>query len=126
MGACRVARVAADGDEVAGTDGKLRRWENQRQRVFARALQQGFVLRGKVLQMTVDTGMTIGMGDIDGIAKAIHIHCQSADVAIGNRKDLLALLIARLDIDAPMEVPGPRLTKVASERYLIVDGTMIF
>ena len=59
-------------------------------------------------------------------AKTIHINSQTTDIAIGNRKNLLTLDIARLDIDATMKVPGTGLTKIASKLNIIVNGTLIF
>ena len=73
MGACRMARIAADGYQVASMDGELRRWENHRQRIVASAVQQGFVLRGKALQVAIDAGMSVRMSHVDSIAKAVLI-----------------------------------------------------
>ena len=127
MWTCRVARIAADGNEVASTDGELRRWENHRQRVFrTRALQQCFILRCKALQMAVDAGMAIWVSHIDGIAEAIHVDGEPADVAIRNGIDIPPLAVLCLDIDAPMKVPGARLTEVARKNDGAIDGTVIF
>ena len=70
--------------------------------------------------------MSVRMSDVDGITKAIHVNGQTTDIAISNRKDLLALDIARLDVDATMKMPRTGLAKVASKRNLVVDGGDIF
>ena len=66
------------------------------------------------------------MVDIDGIAKAILVDGDAADIAVSNGKHLLALYIVRLDVQSAMEVPRTRLTKVSRQHDVIVDGRDIF
>ena len=126
MGTRRVARITANGNEVASLDGILIRRENQRQRISARALKQGLVLIIETLQVAIDTGVAIRMSHIDGIAKAIHVDSQPTDVAVGNGIDEFTLLVVGLDIYATMEMKRTGLTEVASENDIIVHGTLIF
>ena len=65
------------------------------------------------------------MTDVDGITETVFIDCDAADVTIGNRKNLLTLYIARLNVNATMKVPGTRLTEVTGQHYLVVDGTYV-
>ena len=124
---CRVACIAADGDEVASLDGELTRRKKKREGVLGTsALQLLLVKVGKALQVAVDTGVAVRMTDVDGISKAIHVNCQPTDVTIGDRKDILALNIAGFDVDTPMEVPRTRLTEVTRQHDVIVDGRDIF
>ena len=69
------------------------------------------------------------MSHIDGIAKTVLIDRDMADIAVGNGKNLLAFLIARLDVDTAMEMPRARLTEVTSKHDFVINGrnvTLIF
>ena len=66
------------------------------------------------------------MGHIDGIAKTMLVDGEMADIAFCHRINLLTLLIARLDVDASMEMPRTRLTEVAGEHNLVVNRRHIF
>ena len=85
-------------------------------------MQLGLVGVGKALQMAVDAGVAVGMADVDGVAEAIHVDGEAADVAVGDGEDVLALLVAGLDVDAAVEVPGSRLAEVARQHDVVVDG----
>ena len=123
VGPCGVACIAANGDEVAGADGELVGGKEERQRVLGSgALQLGLVGVGKALQMAVDAGVAVGMADVDGVAEAVHVDGEPADVAVGDGEDVLALLVAGLDVDAAVEVPGSRLAEVARQHDVVVDG----
>ena len=125
MGSCGVSRIAADSDVVATLDGESVWRENQGQRVSALAVQQLLVLVGKAFQMAVDAGVAVRMADVDGIAEAIHVDRQSADITVGNGEDVLALHIARLDIDATMKMVWAGFTEVARKDYFVVNGRAI-
>ena len=126
MRARRVTRIAADGDMVASLNGELIRRENHRQRILrTRALQLVFILVGKALQVAIDAGLAVRMADVDGIAEAIHVDRQSADIAVGNGEDVLTLHITRLNIDTSMEMERSRFTEVARQRDVVIDGTFI-
>ncbi len=123
MRTCGVACVATDGYQLACLDRELRRWQNHRQRVVALTLHQGFVFRGKALQMAVDAGMAVRVVDVDGVAKPIHANGQPADVALGNGKNRLSLLVVGLDVQSAMKVPRTWFTEIACQRDFIVDRT---
>ncbi len=121
VGPRRVSCVAADGYQVAAFYGQLAGRIAKVQRVAStRPPEQFFVGFGKALQVTVDAGQPVGMGDIDGIAKAILIHRDARDVAIGNRENLLALLIIGLDIQSAVKVPRPRLAEIACQHDVVI------
>jgi hypothetical protein len=65
------------------------------------------------------------MCDIDGIAEAVQIDRQPADISISNGKDILALHIARLDIQTTMKVKWAGFTEVARQRNIVVYGGCI-
>ena len=126
VGTRGVARIATDGYEVASLDRKLHRRKGHRQGVSGpSALQLSFVPVSKMSEVTIYAGLAVRMTDVDGVAKTIHVDRQSADVAVGNGIDGFALLIVRLDIQSTMEVERARLTKVASQRDIIVNGRPI-
>ena len=118
--------ITTDGNIVARLDRKLLGRENIRQRIF-RPCTMKFVLIlfSKTLQMAVNAGEAIGMGDIDGIAEAVQIDRQPADIAISNGKDILALHIARLNIQTTMKVKWAGFTEVARQRNIVVYGGCI-
>ena len=130
MRACGIARIATDSYQVACTDGELA-WGEAHIEGVAPSLALNLLLIdiGKALQVTINAGQSIGMSHIDGIAKAVLIDGDMADITIGNGENLLAFLIARLDVDTPMEMPRARLTEVASQHDFIIywrNITLIF
>ena len=127
MRARGIARIATDSYQVACTHGKLT-WGKAHIEGVAPSLTLNLLLIdiGKALQMTINAGQAIGMGHIDGIAETVLIDRDMTDIAVGNGENLLALLIARLDVDTPMEMPRARLTEVTSKYYLVVNGRNIF
>ena len=127
VGACGMPCIATDGNEVARLDRQLFLGIAKVQRVApARSLEQLFIGFRKALQVAVDAGQPIRMVDIDGIAKAKLVDGDAADISFRNGKHLLALYVARLDVQATMEVPGSRFTKVSRQHDVIVDGRDIF
>ena len=122
-----IAGIAADGYQFARLDGKLPWGETHLQGVApSGALKLLLIDIGKALQMTIHAGEPVGMGHIDSIAEAVLVDGNVADIAFGHRIDFLALLVARLDVDASMKVPGTRLTEIAGEHYLVVHRGHIF
>ena len=121
MGSRGISRIATDGYQVARLDGKLVGLEAHFQRVApSLALQLLFVLVDKALQVAVDAGIAVRMVHIDRIAKAMLIHRQFADIAIGNGKDLLALHITRLHVYSAMKMVWARFTEIACQHNLVV------
>ena len=83
-------------------------------------MQKGFVLVGKAPEVAINTGIAIGVSNIDSISKTVHIDGEARDIAIGNRIDELALLIIRLYINTSMKMEWARLTKVAGKDNIVV------
>ena len=127
VGSRGIAGIAANGYQFARLDGKLARGKAHLQGVApSGALELLLIDVGKAFQMTIHAGQSVGVCHIDGVAKAVLVDGKMADITFGHRVYLLALLVARLDIDASMKVPGTRLTEVAGEHNLVVHGGNIF
>jgi len=126
MRAGGITGITADGHQVACLDRKLFQRETNIQRVApSRSLQLLFVDIGKALQMAIDASIPIKVSDIKGITKPVFIDRQTTDIALGNSENLLALDVARLDIQPTMEMPGTGLAEVACQHDLIVDGRLV-
>ena len=127
VGTGAVTGIAAKGNEVAGLHGQLVRGIVEIEGVaIAGALEELFVGFGKALQMTVDAGQSVRVADVDGVAEAVLIDGDAADVAVGNGEYLLALLVIGLDVESAVEVPGPRLAEVACQHNVVVDRRVVF
>ena len=127
MGPRGITGIAADGYQFARLDGKLPWGETHLQGVAPScALKLLLIDIGKAFQMTIHAGEPVGMGHIDSIAEAMLVNGKMTDITFGHRINLLTFLIARLDVDATMEMPGTRLTEIAGEHYLVVHRGHIF
>ena len=127
MGSRGIAGIAADGYQFARLDGKLPWGETHLQGVAPScALKLLLIDIGKAFQMTIHAGEPVGMGHIDSIAEAVLVNGKMTDITFSHRINLLTFLIARLDVDATMEMPGTRLSEVAGEHYLVVHRGHIF
>ena len=89
-------------------------------------MKQGFVLRGKTLQVAVNTGMSVRMSHIDGITEAVLVDSQPRYITICNRIDLLTFHITRLYINTTMKVPRTRFAEVTCQSNFVVDGGNVF
>ena len=117
----RMTGIATNGDEVTSMNRILIGRENYRQGIaHTRALQECFVLVGKAFEMAINTGVAIGVSNIDSIAKTVHIDGDARDIAIGNRIDELALSVLGLHINTSMKMEWARLTKVAGKYNIVV------
>ena len=76
--------------------------------------------------MTIDAGVSVGMVDIDSIAKTILVDGQTADIAVGNGTHMPPLAVLCLDVESAMKVPGARFTEVARQENSAVNGTLVF
>ena len=127
MRSCGVSCVAADGYQVTCPDRQLAFGIVEIEGVApARALEEILVGFGKPLQVAVDASHAVGMVDIYGIAESVLVDRDARDIAISDGEYLLALHIARLDIQSTMEVPGARLAKVTCQHDIVVYGRAVF
>ena len=62
---------------------------------------------------------------VNGIAEAVHIDRNAADVAVGNGENLLALLIVRLDVQSSVEMPGTRLAEVPRQHDAVIHRRLV-
>jgi len=69
----------------------------------------------ETLQVTIDAGMAVGMGDIDSIAEAKEADGNPADVAIADAHNPLALNTLGAQVETAMEMVRTWLAKIARQ-----------
>ncbi len=63
---------------------------------------------------------------IDSIAETVFVYRQLADIAVGNRENLLPLHITRLHVYSAMKMVRARFTEVACQHNLVIYWRNIF
>ena len=120
-----MSRIAADGNQVARLDGEALCGKAQVKRVAVVQVQCLLILVGKAPQMAVDAGVSVGVADVDGIAKAILVGRDPRDIAVGYGADGLSLHVVGLDVQSAVEVPGAGLAKVSRQRNVVGYRTLV-
>ena len=121
-----VTGVAAEGNELAAAYRQLTCLEGECKRVamvLQTVLLHQVVQPGReVAQVAIDTGLAVGMANVDGFTEAVHVQRRLDDIAVSDSIERLALHVFGLHVDAAMEVTRTRLTEVTRQRQRIVDG----
>ena len=122
----RVTGIAAESYQVATFHGQLVRSISEIQCVApSRAFKQLFIFVGKTLQMAIHARQPVRMVHVDGIAEAVLVNGNAADITVGNGENLLALLIVCLHVYSSVEMPRTRLTEVSCQHDVVIHRRLI-
>ena len=119
-----MACIAAESDELA-----LRHWTVERREagightglVGILILAEGRLDAGRErLQVAIDGGIALRMGDVDCIAETVEALRDATHVAVADGIDVLALHIIGRDVESAVEVVRAGLAKITRQRDVVI------